>query len=152
METITERRKRKLIGLAQRFIAQGGLEHIAIQADINPAHLDQIVKGVLLQPKQDGTRSARTLGNKSARKIEAAFKLGTGWFDAPDDPAGLARDALTIAQAFDALPSDTPQALAMRQQTYWGIQALLAAAARTPASIPPPAPAALPTVLRLPRP
>ena len=145
METTAERRKRKLADLAQRFAAQGGLTHLAIQADVNPAYLDQISKGVLLKPKKDGTRSPRQVGDELARKLEDAFKLGTGWFDAPDGPATLAPDALALAQAFDALPSDSPQALAMRQQIYWAIHGLIAGAAGRLSSIPAPAPAAQPT-------
>ena len=81
METKDTRRKRKLGLLIAA--TDGGLEAIAIKAEINPAYLQQIVKGVLLPPKKDGTRSPRALGDSAAEKIEDAYKLGRGWFDSP---------------------------------------------------------------------
>ena len=85
METISERRTRKLIALAE---AKGGLSVIADDCDLNPATLDQIVKGVLLPMKKDGTRSKRSLGNDAARAIEERYDLGRGWFDAADAEDG----------------------------------------------------------------
>lgn len=81
METIAERRRRKLIALAQ---ANGGLSRLARACDVSAASLDQVIKQTLMQPKQDGTRSAKALGDASARKIEDALHLGRGWFDAED--------------------------------------------------------------------
>jgi phage repressor protein C with HTH and peptisase S24 domain len=79
METNAERRRRKLAELCQ----SRGLKAVADRADLNPATLDQIIKGVLLPPKKDGSRSPRSLGDEAARKIEDAESLGLGWFDTP---------------------------------------------------------------------
>lgn len=79
METKDTRRRRKL----ELLIAgtPGGMDAIATAAQINPAYLSQIVKGVLLPPKKDGSRSPRALGDAAAEKIEDAYHLGRGWFD-----------------------------------------------------------------------
>lgn len=79
METKDARRTRKL-GLLIDATA-GGLDAIAIKAEVHPQYLKQIVKGVLLPPKRDGTRSPRALGDAAAEKIEDAYELGRGWFD-----------------------------------------------------------------------
>lgn len=58
---------------------------VAKQSGLSPAYLDQIVKGVLLPPKKDGTRSARHLADKAARQIESGLGLTEGWLDWPID-------------------------------------------------------------------
>jgi hypothetical protein len=148
VETISTRRRRKLEALAQEFAALGGLAHIAAEADVSQASLEQIIKGVLLPPKEDGTRSPRSLGNAAARKIESALGKPPGWFDAPDDTHGIAPDALAIAQAFDALPTDSEQAMAVRQSLYWAVQGMLRGAGGTDANTPGLAPVARPTPAR----
>ena len=148
MENISDRRRRKLEALAQRFSAKGGLAHIAATADVSQASLEQIIKGVLLPPKADGTRSPRSLGNSTARQIEAALKLGDGWFDAPDSAAELAPDARAIAEMFDALPMDSERAMAVRQSLYWAVQGMLRGVSGTGASTPESAPLARPTPAR----
>lgn len=80
METNAERRTRKLAALC----AIKGVKEVAEKAGLNPESLSQILKGVKLPPKKDGTRSARSLGDPAARKIEDAEQLGRGWFDLPD--------------------------------------------------------------------
>ncbi|HCY17159.1 MAG TPA: hypothetical protein DHV21_14495 [Curvibacter sp.] len=79
METKDERRRRKL----QLLVAgvTGGLETISVRSETSPQYLQQIIKGVLLPPKKDGTRSPRSLGDAAAEAIEDAFDLGRGWFD-----------------------------------------------------------------------
>lgn len=81
METKRERRLRKLKALCEE---KGGYAAVAAEANVNEAALDQILKGVLLPPRTDGTRNPRTLGDSSARAIEAAYNLGVGWFDSDD--------------------------------------------------------------------
>jgi transcriptional regulator with XRE-family HTH domain len=54
-------------------------------------------------------------------------------------------DAEALADAFDALPVDTPQALATRQVLYASIMGSIGAHAQQAASAPTPAPAAPPT-------
>lgn len=80
METISERRLRKLKAL----VDTRGLSAIADAAGLSAAALDQVLKGTLMKAKRDGTRSAKSLGDASARKIEDALDLGRGWFDADD--------------------------------------------------------------------
>lgn len=82
METSAERRRRKLTWLCDK----RGLKQVAERAGLSPASLDQIIKGVLLPPKKDGSRNPRALGDDAARKIEDAEKLGTGWFDRDEPP------------------------------------------------------------------
>ena len=77
METNEERRRRKLAKLCSTH----GKDQVAEAAAVSPEYLDQILKGVLLPKKQDGTRSRRALGEDSARKIEAAYGLPVGWMD-----------------------------------------------------------------------
>lgn len=79
METSAERRRRKLAQLCE----QKGLRAVAARAGVSAASLDQIIKGVLLPPKKDGSRSPRSLGDDAARRIEDAERLGRGWFDEP---------------------------------------------------------------------
>lgn len=79
METNAERRRKKLADLC----AQRGLKQVAERAGLSAASLDQIIKGVLLPPRKDGTRNPRNLGDDAARKIEDAEGLGLGWFDEP---------------------------------------------------------------------
>jgi hypothetical protein len=77
METASERRKRKLAWLVSN---HGGLAAIAEKAGLSAAALDQVLKGV----RPAAMKQPKGLGNKAARAIEDAFKLGTGWFDTPD--------------------------------------------------------------------
>lgn len=79
METSSERRRKKLTQLCE----QRGLKAVAERSGVSAAALDQIIKGVLLPPKKDGSRSPRSLGDEAARKIEDAEGLGRGWFDEP---------------------------------------------------------------------
>lgn len=124
METISERRRRKLQGLVDK----RGLAKIADAAGLSAAALDQVLKGTLMKPKLDGTRSAKSLGDLSARKIEDALELGRGWFDAddlatangaqtaPDDSrpeADSFTDALeVIAKALTEVDLDTRESVA----------------------------------------
>jgi hypothetical protein len=90
MHTKDEIRRRRLEELCQR---EGGVKAVAgkvkaasPESDEKPISwqsLDQILKGVLLPPKADGTRTPRSLGDSTARQIEKAFDLGEGWFDWP---------------------------------------------------------------------
>ena len=125
MEPNSTLRQRKLKALAEKYKAQGGLAYIAAMIEANPASLDQVVKGTLIKAKADGTRSAKSLGHATARKIELAFNLGVGWFDSPEEAAKLAPDAWAIAESFNALPTDSPEALALRKRLYWGIMSML---------------------------
>ena len=77
METNSERRRRKLAELC----AERGIAAVAKSAGLNWQSLDQVIKGALLPPKKDGTRSPKNLGNDAAQKIEVAQGLGVGWFD-----------------------------------------------------------------------
>lgn len=98
MESADERRRRKLSALCQRY----GLRTVAERAKINPNTLDQVLKGVLLPPKQDGSRSPRALGDESVQKIEVAFGLPDGWFDAAE-AVPLSKAALALGQFYDRL-------------------------------------------------
>jgi hypothetical protein len=82
METNDERRKRRLAQICE---GHGGVRAVAERAGLAWETLDQILKGTLLPQKADGTRSARSLGDPAARKIEEVFHLGRGWFDWPFD-------------------------------------------------------------------
>lgn len=97
METNADRRRRKLASLCD----ERGLRAVAERAGLNYQSLEQIIKGVLLPPKQDGTRSPRKLGDDAARKIEEAEGLGLGWFDIQQAGA---------AAAPHEAPSDMPGA------------------------------------------
>lgn len=99
METAGERRRRKLRELCEKH----GRDEVARRSDVNPFALEQVIKGVLLPPKRDGTRSPRNLGDSAARAIEKAFDLPEGWFDAPEEATGLDRDALEVAQAYQKM-------------------------------------------------
>lgn len=125
MEANNTLRRRKLQYLQEKYADRGGLNYIAELIEANPASLDQIVKGVLLKPKADGTRSPKSLGHATARKIEEALDLGLGWFDSPEESAQLAPDAWAIAESFNALPTDSPESLALRKRLYWAIMAML---------------------------
>lgn len=85
METNEERRRRKLEALIKHY----GAETIATKAKLNSAYLDQIVKKRLLPMKADGTRSARTLAEDAARRLEEGLGLATGWLDWPLDGVPL---------------------------------------------------------------
>ena len=101
METMSERRRRKLIDLANE---HGGPAGIADDCGVSADAIDQVIKGTLLPPKRDGSRNPKGLGDDAARKIEDGYKLGRGWFDADDlqqtlPPAPVADDlfvALTV--------------------------------------------------------
>lgn len=99
METAGERRRRKLARLCEMH----GRDKVAQLSGTNPFALEQVIKGTLLPPKKDGSRSARNLGDAAARAIEAAFDLGEGWFDAPDEVETLSPDALNVARAYDKM-------------------------------------------------
>lgn len=90
METKGERRLRKL----RELIARKDIgSHIVLAeiADVSPESLDQIIKGVLLPPKKDGTQSPRSLGDKAARQIEDKLNLGRGWFDSDEAAPAMPR-------------------------------------------------------------
>jgi hypothetical protein len=82
MDTNDEVRRRRLARLCRE--TEGGLIAVASNAGLSFASLDQIMKKVLLPEKKgDKTRSARSLGDKAARTIEAANGLAPGWLDWP---------------------------------------------------------------------
>jgi len=87
METASDRRLRKLRELCD---ANGGPKAVGKAAGVSGDGLDQVLKGVLLPAKQDGTRSPRTLGDATARKIEAAYRKPRGWFDTEDGAPAVA--------------------------------------------------------------
>ncbi len=99
METAADRRKRKLIELCDR----RGRAVVAERAGLSSVALEQIIKGVLLPTKADGTRSPKSLGDKAARAIERAFSLGEGWFDASEPATSLSNEALMVAIAYDSM-------------------------------------------------
>ena len=127
METKSERRRRKLNELDRRYRDRGGLSYVASTASVSKASLEQIVRGVKLPAKQDGTRSQRALGDKAARDIEDKLGLGRGWFDATTDEPQLPEDAMAIARAFSALPTATQADIDARERFYLSILALLGA-------------------------
>ncbi len=103
METAGDRRRRKLALLCDMH----GRDTVAELSGTNTFALEQVLKRVLLPPKKDGTRSPRHLGDKAARAIEYAFRLGEGWFDAPDDVEAFSPEALTLARAYEKMtPSE----------------------------------------------
>ena len=130
MVTNAQLRKGKLQHLADECAGLGGIMHIAVLAECNPGTLDQILKGVLLKPRQDGTRTPRSLGNALARKIERVFNMPEGWFDVPDASSGLAADAQALAEQFNDLPMQTALQREQRQALYWQLGALIRLAAR----------------------
>lgn len=81
MDTNAEVRWRRLVQLCEQ---HGGVRVVADKAGLNWQALDQVIKKVLL-PEKKGTkqRSARTLGDAAARKLEMVYELGEGWFDWP---------------------------------------------------------------------
>lgn len=81
MDTNDEIRLQRLRQLCRE--TEGGVRAVAKEAGLNWQTLDQIIKRVPLPPKADGTSSPRNVGTSLARQIEAAFKLGEGWFDWP---------------------------------------------------------------------
>lgn len=99
METAAERRRRKLTELCDRH----GRAAIAAAAEMSAVYLEQIIKGVLLPAKADGTRTPRSLGDRAARAIEAAFGLGEGWFDQPDEGPPLSEQAISFAIQFEKM-------------------------------------------------
>jgi hypothetical protein len=107
METASERRKRKL----RQLVDEHGLIEVGQRSGLSPVALEQILKGVKLPPKADGTQSERSLGDKAARAIEAGLDLGEGWFDAPEGAAPYTKGALAIAAAFDKMTPTEKQRL-----------------------------------------
>jgi hypothetical protein len=99
METSAERRRRKLALLCEKH----GRDFVAQKSGTNQFALEQVIKGVLLPAKKDGTRSPRNLGDAAARAIEVALDLGEGWFDAPDDVESLSVEALNLAKAYELM-------------------------------------------------
>lgn len=99
-ETAQERRRRKLAWLCEKL----SLGKVAELSGVHPAYLDQIIKGVLLPAKEDGTRNPRGLGNAKARAIETTVPgLYVGWFDAPDEQPKLSDDATKYAMLYDRM-------------------------------------------------
>lgn len=80
---------------------KGGLKVLAADCGLSYGSLDQIIKGVPLPPKADGTRSERSLGDDAARSIEKRYGLERGWFDS--DPKADPTDPPTLAEALDVL-------------------------------------------------
>lgn len=80
MDTNDHIRRRRL---EQLCLQEGGVRAVAEKANMKWEALDQVLKGVLLPAKSDGTRSPRGLGDPLARKLEEAYDLGIGWFDWP---------------------------------------------------------------------
>jgi hypothetical protein len=100
METAGDRRRRKLAALCE----EHGRDNVARLSGTNPFTLDQVIKGVRLPPKKDGTRGVRNLGHAAARAIEEAFQLPIGWFDQPDEPAGTPSSAaLAVGETYDKM-------------------------------------------------
>lgn len=102
METASERRRRKLTKLCTKY----GLKEVATKAGLNPQTLDQIIKGVLLEPAKDGSRRPRSLGDSAAEAIEDAWELGRGWFDndRASEPHQFSDGGTAIAFIYDKLP------------------------------------------------
>lgn len=115
METRSERRYRKLIGLCEK---HGGYACVAAAAGLNPASLDQIIKKVLLPPKKDGSQSPRSLGDPAAHAIEDAFNLGRGWFDT-DDQAAQVEVKMSVAEPPPSYFADDP--LVVDHQMVFGL-------------------------------
>lgn len=108
METTKERRKRRLKWLSE----QHTLLAVAAKAGVNYASLDQVLKGTLLPPKADGSRSPRSLGDPSAHAIEDAYALGRGWFDLPGDegmPAEFGQEPQPTAEFVTNSGTSAPQ-------------------------------------------
>lgn len=82
---------------------KGGLKTLAADCGLSYAALDQVIKGVLLPEKGDGTRREKSLGDDAARAIEAAYKLGRGWMDADDAPPVVVTKEPTLDQALRLL-------------------------------------------------
>lgn len=120
METAGDRRRRKLKVLCDSL----GRPAVAEAAGKSPIYLEQIIKGVLLPQKRDGTRSPRNLGDAAARAIERAFQLGEGWFDAPDDSGDLSHEARTVAEFFDRAPPEVQQMM-MRMAVPVGVDIVI---------------------------
>lgn len=113
METASERRKRKLIELCGKH----GLRTVADRAGVNQFALEQVMKGVLLPAKKDGTRSPRNLGDAAARAIERAFDKPEGWFDSHDvggDERSLSDAARRFGAWFDFQATQEQRELIMR--------------------------------------
>lgn len=110
METKGARRLRKLTWLCNE---HGGAETVAAESGVSEEYLGQILKGVLLPAKADGSRSARILGDAAARKIEAAYRLGNGWFDSDEGRPALPDDLQELADAIADFDKPTERAAAV---------------------------------------
>jgi len=109
METRAERRRRKLRDLCVRHDGElsplgmpslAARRAVALAARVHPHVLYEVIKGVRT-PK--GT--PKTLGDRAAERIEAAFKLGRGWFDADDlaaAPPPVTAPAMPVAPVTDS--------------------------------------------------
>lgn len=126
METCSERRKRKLAELARE---KGGLKVLAADCGLSYGSLDQILKGVPLPPKADGSRSERSLGDDAARSIETRYGLERGWFDS--DPTPAAGTPENLAAALDVLTKVLQEA---DESVLMAVTPLLSAMASDPAT------------------
>jgi hypothetical protein len=78
---------------------------------------------------------SKSFGREKARQIELALELANFTLE----EHGLAPDAASIAGKFDRLPTDTPEALALRKQLYKSIMAMIQAHDQAAPSEPAPA-------------
>lgn len=99
VETNNERRKRKLAELCEIH----GITDVAKVAKLSPVYVEQILKGVKLPEKGDGSRSERALGETAARAIEEAYELGRGWFDNDGDDIKMNALEMTLVGYFRQL-------------------------------------------------
>lgn len=101
VETASQRRRRKLTALCEKH----GLTVVAERSKLSAAALDQIIRGYMGEPRKDGTKKPRALGDDAAESIEDAFDLGRGWFDNDrmEDPLKMSDGALAIAFIYEKL-------------------------------------------------
>jgi AraC-like DNA-binding protein len=107
METASERRRRKL----QKLCDEHTVEVVAERSGLSSASLMQIIKRFTLPRKKDGSRSPRGLGNKAARDIETAFRLGLGWFDQDDESPTRGGQPIREAHAVSLSADNDPPLL-----------------------------------------
>lgn len=161
METKADRRYRKLNELLLRYgnappdamsrpetelrVYQArGATTIGEIAKVNPVGLMQVIKGVTHKARQDGTAAPRGVGDRIAERIEAALKLGTGWFDSDESEGTLPPDAMQVAREFNGLQGSLrEQAFSSVMSTISGWRAIQAAspASHGPSAPPTPPPA-----------